>query len=44
MTEQQTAERIQALEIEVAQLHAILQQWLMVGETIIEYSQEHTVH
>ena len=44
MTEQQTAERIQALEIEVAQLRTILQEWMLIGETIVEYSQEHTVH
>ena len=44
MTEQQTVERIEALEIEVAQLRTILQEWMLIGETIVEYSQEHTVH
>ena len=37
-------ERIQALELEVAQLRTILQEWMLIGETIVEYSQEHTVH
>ena len=48
----QTAlERIAALEAdnaamkeEVAQLRTILQEWMLIGETIVEYSQEHTVH
>lgn len=44
MTDTETAQRIQALEAEVAQLQAILQEWMLVGETIIEYTQEHTVH
>lgn len=37
-------QRIAELERQVAELCQMLQEWMLLGETLAQYQEEHTVH